>query len=307
MTISALYLYPIKSLSGIAVTEAVVEPKGFRYDRRFMLVSPGENPETDDWVFITQRINHQMALIDVSIAGDTLRVWHQHRPDDVLELPLVVGSNASDETLRVSIWDSKNVPAKAVSAEADRWFSAALGNPCRLVFMPETTHRAVDPQYARQDDAVSFADGYPYLLIGQASLDHLNQRLAQPIEINRFRPNIVVSGSEPNEEDSWQEFRVGKLHFYGVKPCARCVLTTIDPATGQKGLEPLRTLATYRQWKHKILFGQNVLSELAASNASTPGESTPGILRVGQPIDVIRRTEPWLAPPKAFTGTVLNS
>ncbi len=170
--------------------------------------------------------------------------------------------------------------------------------------MPEATHREVEPEYADLDEsgrlpAVSFADGYPYLLIGQASLDDLNQRLpidSQSIEMLRFRPNIIVSGSLPYEEDSWHHFQIGDLNFYGVKPCARCVLTTIDPATGQKGKEPLRTLATYRQWKHKILFGQNVL----------PDSATTGVLRVGQTIEVISRQEPWLAAPAPVASNLVG-
>jgi uncharacterized protein YcbX len=291
MTLSDLRLYPIKSLGGIAVSEAIVDEKGLRYDRRFMLVTPSGT-------FITQRSNHHMALIDVTIdrfdePDVSLRVWHRHRPDDVLTLPLTLSPEANGETMPVTIWDSEDVPATLVSPEADAWFSKALNKPCRLVFMPDTTHRTVDPTYARHDEqgrpsVVSFADGYPYLLIGQASLDDLNRRLAEPIEMLRFRPNIVVSGSKPYDEDAWQTFTIGDMTFYGVKPCARCVLTTIDPATGQKGPEPLHTLATYRQWKHKILFGQNVL----------PGSSVGGVLRVGQPVAVVSRVEPWLAPPE---------
>lgn len=282
MNIAALYLYPIKSLGGIAVSEAVVEPKGFRHDRRFMLVGPGG-------AFITQRTNHQMALIDVAIDpnGHQLRVWHRNAPANVLTLPL----DPVPDTLvplPVSIWDSENVPAVAVSPEADRWFSDALGKPCRLVFMPDTTHRAVDPAYARPADAVSFADGYPYLLIGQASLDDLNQRLPNPVAMQRFRPNIVVSSHLPYEEDGWQQFRMGEMDFLGVKPCARCVLTTIDPATGERGTEPLRTLTTYRRYNHKILFGQNVL--LTDLNTS-------GTLRVGDAVEVVARVTPWLAAP----------
>ncbi len=285
MHLSALYIYPIKSLGGIAVDEAVVEAKGLRYDRRFMLVNP-------EGKFITQRTHPVMALIDVRMDDNTLSVWHRHRPDDVLTLPLEGPVPNTGETMAVSIWDSADVPAQTVGAEADGWFSRVLAMPCRLVYMPDTTHRSVDEQYARQNDPVSFADGYPYLLIGQSSLDYLNNRIISetqptPMEMARFRPNLVVGGSEPYEEDGWATFRIGDLTFYGVKPCARCVLTTIDPETAEKGREPLRTLATYRQYTHKILFGQNVLPD--------PGAS--GILRVGQPVDVTVRQEPWLAPP----------
>ena len=283
LTLSALYLYPIKSLGGIAVSEAIVGEKGFRHDRRFMLVTPSGG-------FMTQRTNHHMALIDVAITNDTLLVWHRHRPGNVLTVPLAVSPDASAETLPVSIWDDDNVPAVLVSTAADRWFSDALNKPCRLVFMPDSTRRPVDPAYDRpngqeQPSAVSFADGYPYLLIGQASLDDLNQRLPQPVGMARFRPNIVVSGSLPYDEDAWRQFHIGDTAFYGVKPCSRCVLTTIDPATGQKGCEPLHTLATYRQWKRKILFGQNVLTDA----------DTSGLLRIGQPVTIVSRVEPWLA------------
>ena len=286
MTISALYLYPIKSLGGIAVSKAVVEPKGFRHDRRFMLVSPTSD---GGGTFITQRTNHQMALIDVLIdeAAGYLRVWHRNNPANVLSLPL----DPVAETLvpvPVTIWDSEGVAAVRVNNEADRWFSDALGKPCWLVYMPDTTHRPIDPAYARPTDAVSFADGYPYLLIGQASLDDLNQRLPNPITMQRFRPNIVVQGSSPYEEDGWRQFGMGDMNFVGVKPCARCVLTTIDPATAERGSEPLRTLTTYRRYKHKILFGQNVLL--------TDKDAT-GTLRVGDTVAIGNRVEPWLAAP----------
>ena len=294
MILSELRIYPIKSLGGISVPEAVVDEKGLRYDRRFMLVTPAGD-------FITQRTNHHMALIDVAIDGyntpnATVRVWHRNRADNVLTLSLTPPTDTLGDTMPVSIWDSENVPATLVSADADRWFSEALDKSCRLVFMPDSTRRTVDPTYARHDEqgrpsVVSFADGYPYLLIGQASLDELNQRLPQPIEMLRFRPNLIVSGSSPYDEDAWEQFRINDLTFYGVKPCARCVLTTIDPATGQKGKEPLHTLATYRQWKHKILFGQNVLPD-AGSIQKT--------LRVGQPLQIVSRATPWLAPPDAL-------
>lgn len=289
LTLSDIRIYPIKSLGGISVAEAVVEEKGFRYDRRFMLVTPSGD-------FMTQRTNHHMALIEVAIdrLGEpdaTLHVWHRHRPGNVLTLPLTVAPDAPGGTMPVSIWADENVPAVLVSPEADRWFSDALDKPCRLVFMPHSTRRSVEPAHARHDErgrpsAVSFADGYPYLLIGQASLDDLNQRLPQPVEMGRFRPNLVVRGSLPYDEDAWQQFRIGGMTFYGVKPCGRCVLTTVDPATGQKGREPLHTLAQYRRWQHKILFGQNVL----------PGAETGGRLRVGQPVEIVSRTQPWLAP-----------
>ena len=294
MILSELRIYPIKSLGGISVSDAVVDEQGLRYDRRFMLVTPSGN-------FITQRTNHHMALIDVAIDGyntpdATVRVWHRHQPDNVLTLALTPPADALGDTMPVSIWDSENVPATLVSADADRWFSKALEKPCRLVFMPDSTRRTVDSTYALHDgqgrpSVVSFADGYPYLLIGQASLNDLNGRLPQPVEMLRFRPNLIVSGGSPYDEDAWEQFRIGDLTFYGVKPCSRCVLTTVDPATGQKGKEPLHTLATYRQWKRKILFGQNVLPDTATLGST---------VQIGEPVAIVSRVTPWLAPPETI-------
>ena len=292
MILTHLLIYPIKSLGGIALTEAIAEEKGLRHDRRFMLVTPAGE-------FITQRTCPEMALLDVAILQPTgreplLQVWHRHRPDDVLDVPLTP-EPLTLVPVPVTIWHSENVPAVVVSERANRWFTAALGQPCCLVFMPPATRRAVEEGYAMPDEegrlpAVSFADGYPFLLVGQASLDELNRRLPDPVAMQRFRPNMVVSGSLPYEEDGWYRFRIGETDFYGVKPCARCVLTTIDPATGHKGKEPLKTLATYRQYGHKILFGQNVLLDPTTVSAT---------IRVGQSIEVIEEREPWLAAPVA--------
>lgn len=280
LTISHLFIYPIKSLGAIALTTAVAEGKGLRHDRRFMLVNPAGE-------FITQRTCPAMALLEVSIprlneGGQTLLVWHRHRPADVLELPLQP-EPLTLVPLPVSVWDSENIGAVAVSSRADRWFTAVLGQPCRLVFMPETTYRPVEAGYAKPDSlgnlpAVSFADGYPYLLIGQASLDELNRRLPSPVGLERFRPNVVVVGGEANEEDNWHRFRIGEADFYGIKPCARCVMTTIDPTTGLAGKEPLKTLATYRQQGRKILFGQNGLLSPAQISVT---------IEVGQPLVVL--------------------
>ncbi|GAB3891357.1 MOSC domain-containing protein [Larkinella knui] len=260
-------IYPIKSLGGISLSEAVVERKGFRYDRRWMLVKP-------DGTFLTQRENTVMALVEVALTDRQLRVYHRHRPDDVLEIPL---EETTEEQLTAYVWENQAVDSRVVSQQADDWFSRLLGFPCRLVYMPETSLRPVDPAYAQPGDVVSFADGYPYLVISTDSLDELNRRAEKPLEMSRFRPNLVVEGVLPHDEDTWYRFKIGDLSFYGVKPCARCVLTTIDPETSRKGKEPLKALATYRRLDNKILFGQNVLAE------------TPGLLRVGEPVTILER------------------
>jgi hypothetical protein len=244
--LSAIYVYPIKSLAGIQLDSAAVEARGLTHDRRWMLVDEHNQ-------FLSQRTYVQMALLQTQIGEAGLQVSAPGKGTLVVPYePQTV------ERLQVTVWDD-TCTAIAVSQEADRWFSAAIGLPCRLVYMPEETIRLVDDRYAIADDFVSFADGYPFLVIGQASLDDLNARLETPVPMNRFRPNFVVSGSVPFAEDSWGHFRIGESYFHGVKPCARCVMTTVDQQTAKKGAEPLRTLATYRAANNKIYFGQNLL------------------------------------------------
>jgi uncharacterized protein YcbX len=162
-----------------------------------------------------------------------------------------------------------------VSEDAAEWFSEFLGISCKLVAMTERSIRPVAKEYAVNNDVVSFADGYPFLLISEATLDDLNSRLATPVPMKRFRPNLVVKGCEPFAEDTWKEIQIGDAKFYVVKPCARCTIPTVDIETGEKGVEPLRTLATYRNFENKVLFGQNLLP---ASN---------GTLSVGDAIQII--------------------
>lgn len=288
MTIRQLLLYPIKSLGAISVSEAVVETRGFRHDRRFMLVQPvtDENGLAGG-LMMTQREHTEMALIDVAFGdSDTLRIWHRNTPDDVLTVPLT--PTRTGDALVVNVWDSADFVAPTVSPEADAWFSRVLQTPCRLVYMPDSTERAITSRYRQPDDqspapVVSFADGFPYLTASIESLAELNRRLDEPVALNRFRPNIVVEGVDgPHDEDTWAHFRVGELDFFSVKPCVRCVMTTIDPQTAEKGKEPLRTLATYRRVDSKILFGQNVMV------------GSEGVVRVGDNIEVLKRMETWI-------------
>lgn len=263
LTLSQIHIYPIKSLAGISLASARMEERGLQYDRRWMLTDP-------EGRFMTQRVFTEMALLDVALTDRFLRISHRQKDMRPLDVPLTIPDT---DPLSVTIWDD-TCTALPVSTEADQWFSAALAQPCRLVYMPDTSVRRVDEKYVAEPLNVSFADGYPALLIGQASLDYLNAKLPAPLPMNRFRPNLVFTGGSPHEEDEWSDFRVGEVAFRGVKPCARCVLTTIDQQTGEKGTEPLKTLATYRKNGHKILFGQNLIALSA------------GTIRVG---DVIER------------------
>jgi len=250
MILSEINIYPIKSLAGINVDTAHVEDRGLAFDRRWMLVDEKRQ-------FITQREFPMMASIIVAISNGTLYAEHDGRQLELQAEPM------SDDTITVKIWSS-SVKARPYESDVNRWFSEILGTPCRLVLMPEETKRKVNPLYAvrRFQDTVSFADGYPFLLIGESSLTDLNSRLETPLPMNRFRPNLVVSGSEAFAEDRWKKIRVGETTFHVIKPCARCVITTVDQTRGEKaGKEPLKTLATYRNKNGKVLFGQNLIAD----------------------------------------------
>ncbi len=265
MNLSELNIYPVKSLKGISLESSLVEDRGLQLDRRWMLVDEKRK-------FITQREVPRMAAVKIevldaglsaSIQGSTITI--PFRPE-------------TGETANVKIWSS-SVKGEFYSDEINKWFSNELGTACRLVLMPETTQRKVNPFYAvrRFEDTVSFADGYPFLLIGEASLADLNSRLDEPVPMNRFRPNFVVTGSDPFEEDTWKRIRIGATEFHVVKPCARCVITTVDQAAGKKnGTEPLKTLAAYRNRRGKVLFGQNLIAETAG-----------GTVRVGDKVEVV--------------------
>ncbi|WP_317168178.1 MOSC domain-containing protein [Pontibacter pamirensis] len=265
--LSEIYIYPIKSLGGISVSAAELEDRGLRYDRRWMLVD-------DKGKFLTQRQHAQMALLQVSMLENGLSVSHKQGVLEPLYIPFEVKDAAVPE-LQVTIWDD-TVTAQEVDPAISAWFTEVLGMPARLVRMSEQARRLVETDYAQNGEVVSFADSYPFLLIGQASLDDLNSRLEQPVPMNQFRPNFVFRGGAPFEEDTWSDFKIGDVSFQAVKPCARCVVTTINQETAEKSAEPLRTLAIYRQLRHKTIFGQNLLSI-----------SPAGTVQVGDKLEVL--------------------
>jgi uncharacterized protein YcbX len=263
LQISELYIYPIKSLAGIAVKEATVSATGFEYDRRWMLVDENNR-------FISQREVPQLALLHVTIERTGLRVTHKIKRDSI-----AIPFTSSGIEVAVSIWDD-TCTGEYVIKEIDDWFTAILGLKCRLVYMPDTSKRLVDQRYAPGNSITSFSDAYPFLIIGQASLDDLNSRLEEALPMNRFRPNIVFTGGKPYEEDLIAHFKIGEVNFYGVKLCDRCVITTIDQNSLSKGKEPLKTLSEYRRKNNKILFGQNLVHE---------GD---GVITVGDCLQIIR-------------------
>ncbi len=261
--LSEIYVYPIKSAGGIPLKEASVEERGLKYDRRWMLVDA-------EGKFISQRTHPELALISVSIENDGLIAVHKTKNYGNLFIPFDCEEEFSKE---VEIWDDK-CSAVFVSNAADCWFSKVLNTPCQLVYMPENSERIVDEKYSSEKKIVGFADGYPFLLIGQSSLDNLNSRLEHHVPMNRFRPNLVFTGGKPFEEDTWKEFKIGEITFYTAKPCSRCVIITVDQDTGIREKEPLNTLSAYRKQEYKILFGQNLV------------HSGKGLIRINDSLEI---------------------
>lgn len=251
MKVEHLFIYPVKSLGGIEVNLAHLSERGFRYDRRYMLVD-------EKGTFITRRTFPKMALFSTSIEEHGFRIeFFGDKPQDSVVIPF---EPLDDNLRRVKIWDDECF-ANVLSQELNDYFSERLEQKCSLVYMPSKSNRPVDPRYAKNEEITSFADAFPLLLIGSASLDDLNNQLAPEHRVgwDRFRPNIVVRTSIPFEEDTWRNFRIGESGFEAVKPCARCVMVTVNTKTGKAGKEPLKTLAAYRTTNNKVMFGQNVL------------------------------------------------
>ena len=245
LQLSQIWIYPVKSMGGISVTSSCVRAKGLEYDRRWMLID-------DQGVAMTQRTDPKMALFKPIIQQDRMTIAFE---GNTLDVPLITKTKTITPA---RVWDD-GVATVEVSEHHSAWISARLGVTCKLVFFPEENPRPVDAAFRINDEHVSLADAYPILIIGQSSLDDLNLKLDQPVPMDRFRPNLVFTGGEPYEEDAWKRFTVGTNRFSGVKPCARCMVPTIDQQKGEKGIEPLRTLSTYRKRENKTYFGQNVL------------------------------------------------
>jgi len=247
--VSQLNVFPVKGLKGIAVDSALATDRGLEHDRRFMVVDPSG-------AFLSQRDYPRMATVWTEIDGNELRLA---APDlDEIALPL---APVDGEPMRAEVWND-TCAAIAPSPAADRWLSTALERPCRLVYMPDTTRRMSNARIAGPDRPVGFADGYAYLVVSEASLRDLNDRLAKPVPIDRFRANIVVKGTRSFEEDDWGEFAVGGAVLRMAKPCGRCQVTTTDQSSGEvTGPEPLATLAAYRDSKEfGARFGMNAVT-----------------------------------------------
>ncbi|MBM7060950.1 MOSC domain-containing protein [Pseudomonas sp. UL073] len=266
LKLSALYRFPLKSGIAEPLQQAHVDAIGLAGDRRWMVVDAASGR------FQSQRALPKMSQIAAHWnASGGLTLQAPGRPNLDVALP-----GADSELRGVTVWsDSMRVPD--AGDEAAAWLSELLGKPFRLVQVPLERARQVDTGYAEAGEKVGFADGFPLLLIGQASLDDLSTRVGRPLEMLRFRPNLVIEGSAPYAEDSWKRIRIGDLEFRVVKGCSRCILTTLDPRTGERSAdrEPLTTLKTYRERDGDVFFGQNLINQ---------GE---GELQVGMPVEVL--------------------
>lgn len=272
MHLSALYRHPLKSAAGLSVDALEIESRGPRHDRRWIVIDA-------EGRFVTARQISQLVRVRAEVLENGLRLSAPGLPDlDVASPP----SNAP--RLDVSIWKD-TVDAPLVDPAADAWLSAFLQQPVRLVHMDAAARRAVDPAHARPGDEVSFADGYPLLAISQAALDGLNARLdaagREPVAMAQFRPNLVVDDAAAHAEDGWKRVRIGGIEFDAVKPCTRCVFTTVDPISGQRrdDGEPLNILKDYRRTPAGITFGMNLIPRL--------GSRSVGTLRVGDTIETL--------------------
>lgn len=240
-----IIIYPVKSLRGISVDSAYAGMKGLKYDRTWMLVD-------DAGHFITQRTLPVLATLEVRRDPEG---WIIQHGQEQLKVPY---SLSDARKKNVDIWEDLLEVSLAPDYYSE-WFSDYLKIKCHLVHMDENVKRPVDERYMINNETVSFADAFPYLMIGESSLRDLNKRLANPVPMNRFRPNLVFSGGDPFEEDTFDRIGTGKAVFRAVKPCARCVVTTTDQESGARGSEPLLTLSKYRKKDNHVLFGQNLI------------------------------------------------
>ena len=267
LRLRSLHIYPVKGLKGIDLGAALCGDRGLEHDRRWMVVDR-------EGVFMSQREVPRMATVWTDLDDRALTLSAPDR--DEIAIPLRPNGG---QGVRVRVWRSE-CDAIAVSPAADAWLSEYLAMDCRLVYMPDSTRRLSNPEFAGPGKLVGFADGYAYLVTTSASLEDLNRRLgaggARPVPMNRFRPNLVVDGAAPYAEDGWKRLRIGEAILRAVKPCGRCQVPTTDQATGEvTGPEPLATLTTYRNSDLGVLFGMNLVTEKT------------GTVRVGDAVEPI--------------------
>lgn len=258
-SVSSLFVYPVKGCAGTSVLEMSFDARGPVGDRRWMVVD-------DDGRFLSQREHPRLRTVVPRPSPGGLELTASGMQ------PLTLESNER-RPVEIRVWDYRGM-ALDEGPLAAAWFSEVLGTGARLVRFDERTHRPVSREHTDVVAEIAFADAYPVLLISLESLGDLNRRLEQPLPMNRFRPNVVVRDCHPFEEDTWSRIEAPELTLSVVKPCTRCVVTTIDQRTGARGKEPLKTLATFRREASSVIFGQNCVHH------------GTGTLRVGDALNV---------------------
>lgn len=249
LSLSDIIIYPIKSLMGVTLNQAKVELQGIKDDRLMMLVD-------DNNLFITQRKYPQLALINLSVIQSNIHLTINGR-----ELLIINSDSFEDKFEPVKIWKDQ-CHAQMANDKINQWFSDYLNQAVKLVRYDHKQPRQSDQNYSSSHDIVSFADGFPLLVISDASLIELNRRLEYSVSMSQFRPNLTVKGGHAYQEDSWKKIKIGEVIFDAVKRCDRCILTTIDPKNGIKSSsrDPLKTLQSYRQENGKTYFGMNLIA-----------------------------------------------
>lgn len=244
--VKEIYIYPIKSLAGISLNHAKAEEMGFENDRRWMLIDANN-------VHVTQREYPIMSQFYPEISNGKITISFEN---DKHEFSIDEHLNVLIES---AVWEDKSEVFE-VNQNTSKWFSDKLGFECKLVKINKIGARKHESSKTKETYNVSFADAYPYLLIGTESLDFLNEKLEEKITVKRFRPNIVVSTKSAHEEDDFKSFKIGEVQFENIKPCGRCIMVNNDPQKGMIKKEPLKTLSKYRNVNNSVLFGTNIVS-----------------------------------------------
>jgi len=247
--LNAIFIYPIKSVTGLQVNAWEVTETGLKYDRQWMLIDKQQQ-------FLSQRHAPKMALIKTQIKDQQLIVTAPKQEDLILSLEPA----QSSATVIATIWHDQ-CSAQLINSEADQWFSDFLQMPCRLVYQAKNSIRTVDQKYALTNDQTSFSDGFPFLITSEASLALLNQQMSLNLTMQRFRPNLVITDCPSYAEDTWRKISIGQINFRLPKPCSRCSVPQINPKTAKSDKEPLRTLSRTRKWQNQVYFGQNALHD----------------------------------------------
>ncbi len=246
--LSEIFVYPVKSLAGIKVSTWQVNAKGLLHDRKWMLIDNKHQ-------FLSQRRMPKMGLIKTRLTDSELILSTD--ASSSISLPL---DPTDGDACNISIWNDVCV-AKTTSKLANQWLGDFLDIQCQLVYLPNNVVRSVDPLYSKKTDQLNFSDGFPFLIVSEASMNALNREMNLQLGIERFRPNLVISQCEAYAEDSWREISINNIDFRLPKPCSRCIVPTVDPVTAKTGKEPLRTLNRCRKWNKQVYFGQNALHD----------------------------------------------